>query len=177
VDEELLLGLVRVFVPLSFLSIGGGGTILAEMAHQTVDVYHWLTQREFVDLFAITRAAPGPGILIVTLIGWKVAGWLGAVVATLALFVPSSLLFCAVTVLWQRFSGSPWRDTIERGLAPIAVGLIFAGAYAVLQATQGGILAFATAGIAALLLLWRRVHPLVLLGAAGALYGIVLPLV
>ncbi len=176
-DEELLLGLVRVFVPLSFLSIGGGGTILAEMAHQTVDVYHWLTQREFVDLFAITRAAPGPGILIVTLIGWKVAGWLGAVVATLALFVPSSLLFCAVTVLWQRFSGSPWRDTIERGLAPIAVGLIFAGAYAVLQATQGGILAFATAGIAALLLLWRRVHPLVLLGAAGALYGIVLPLV
>ncbi len=176
-DEELLLGLVRVFVPLSFLSIGGGGTILAEMAHQTVDVYHWLTQREFVDLFAITRAAPGPGILIVTLIGWKVAGWLGAAVATLALFVPSSLLFCAVTVLWQRFSGSPWRDTIERGLAPIAVGLIFAGAYAVLQATQGGILAFATGGIAALLLLWRRVHPLVLLGAAGALYGIVLPLV
>jgi chromate transporter len=40
-DEELLIGLLRVFVPLSFLSIGGGGTILAEMAHQTVDVYHW----------------------------------------------------------------------------------------------------------------------------------------
>jgi chromate transporter len=177
VDEELLLGLLRVFVPLSFLSIGGGGTILAEMAHQTVDVYHWLTQREFVDLFAITRAAPGPGILIVTLIGWKVAGWLGAVVATLALFVPSSLLFCGVTVLWQRFSGSPWRDVIERGLAPIAVGLIFAGAYAVLQATQGGILAFATAGIAAALLLWRPIHPLALLCAAAALYGFILPLV
>jgi chromate transporter len=176
-DEELLLGLLRVFVPLSFLSIGGGGTILAEMAHQSVDVYHWLTQREFVDLFAITRAAPGPGLLIVTLIGWKVAGWLGAVVATLALFVPSSLLFCAVTVLWRRFSGSPWRDTIERGLAPIAVGLIFAGAYAVLEATQGGILAFATAGIAATLLLWRPIHPLVLLCGAGALYGLVLPLV
>ena len=176
-DEALLLGLVRVFVPLSFLSIGGGGTILAEMAHQTVDVYHWLTQREFVDLFAITRAAPGPGILIVTLIGWKVAGWLGAVVATLALFIPSSLLFCGVTVLWQRFSGSLWRDTIERGLAPIAVGLIFAGAYAVLQATQGGILAFATAGLAAALLLWRTIHPLALLFAAGVLYGFVLPLV
>jgi chromate transporter len=174
-DEELLVGLLRVFVPLSFLSIGGGGTILAEMAHQTVDVYHWLTRREFVDLFAITRAAPGPGILIVTLIGWKVAGWLGALVATLALFVPSSLLFCAVTVLWQRFSGSPWRKTIERGLAPIAVGLIFAGAYAVLEATQGGLLAFATAGISAALLLWRPIHPLVLLCAAAGIYGIVLP--
>jgi chromate transporter len=99
------------------------------------------------------------------------------VVATLALFVPSSLLFCGVTVLWQRFSGSPWRDVIERGLAPIAVGLIFAGAYAVLQATQGGILAFATAGIAAALLLWRPIHPLALLCAAAALYGFVLPLV
>src|SRR5712692_5432446 len=141
------------------------------MEHQTVDLYHWLTQREFVDLFAITRAAPGPGILIVTLIGWKVAGWLGALVATLALFVPSSLLFCGVSLLWQRFSGSPWRDMIERGLAPLAVGLIFAGAYAVLEATQGGALAFATAAIAAALLVWRPIHPLVLLGAAAAIYG------
>ncbi len=175
-DEETLLGLVRIFVPLSFLSIGGGGTILAEMEHQTVDVYHWLTQREFVDLFAITRAAPGPGILIVTLIGWKVSGWMGALVATLALFVPSSLLFAAVTVLWQRFSGSPWRATIERGLAPIAVGLIFAGAYAVLEATQGGLRAFATAGLSAALLLWRPIHPLVLLCAAASIYGLIVPL-
>jgi chromate transporter len=175
--DGVLIGLVQVFVPLSFLSIGGGGTILAEMAHQTVDVHHWLTRREFVDLFAITRAAPGPGILIVTLIGWKVAGWLGALVATLALFVPSSLLFCAVTLLWQRFSGSPWRDTIERGLAPIAVGLIFAGAYAVIEATQGGALAFATAGTAAALLLWRPIHPLILLCASALLYAFVLPLV
>ena len=149
--------------------------ILAEMAHQTVDIHHWLTQREFVDLFAITRAAPGPGMLIATLIGWKVAGALGALVATLALFVPSSLLFCAVTVLWQRFSGSPWRVTIERGLAPIAVGLIFAGAYAVLEATQGGLLAFATAGVSATVLMWRPVHPLLLLCAAASIYGVVLP--
>jgi chromate transporter len=177
VNGYLLIGLLRFFVPLSFLSIGGGGTILAEMAHQTVDVHHWLTRREFVDLFAITRAAPGPGILICTLIGWKVAGWLGALVANVALFLRSILLFCAVTMMWQRFSGSRWRDTIERGLAPIAVGLIFAGAYAVLEATQGGLLAFATAGIAAALLLWRPIHPLVLLCAAASIYGVVLPLV
>ena len=168
-DEDLLLGLLRIFVPLSFLSISGGGTILAEMEHQTVDVYRWLTQREFVDLFAITRVAPGPGILIVTLIGWKVAGWMGALVATLALFVPSSLLFAAVTVLWQRFSGSPWRATIERGLAPIAVGLIFASGWTIAEGASLSTIGYGIAAACTLLFWKSHINPIPIMVAAGVL--------
>ena len=65
--------LIVVFAPLSLLSIGGGQSIVADMDQQVVHVYGWLTQTEFIDLFAISRAAPGPGSLLVTLIGCRVA--------------------------------------------------------------------------------------------------------
>ncbi len=129
-----LLGLLVVFGPLSLFSIGGGASLLAEIEHQSVAVHHWTTHREFADLFAISRAAPGPGTMLSTLIGWKVAGWAGAVTATVALYLPSSLLVFGVSRVWGRWRGSPWHTAIERGLAPIAAGLMLAGGLAVLQA-------------------------------------------
>src|SRR5665213_1113220 len=95
-----LLTLIFLFVPLSLLSVGGGASILAPLQHETIEVRHWLTQRDFIDLFAISRAAPGPGSMLVTLIGWKVAGWSGALLASLAFFLPSSLLCYGVASLW-----------------------------------------------------------------------------
>ena len=89
---ETLLALALVFVPLSLLSIGGGASLLADMEYQSVTVQGWTTPREFADLFAISRAAPGPGTMLSALIGWKAAGWAGALTATVALYLPSSLL-------------------------------------------------------------------------------------
>jgi chromate transporter len=91
-DIRTLLALTLVFVPLSLFSIGGGTALLAEIDHQSVTLHGWTTQREFADLFAIPRAAPGPGTMLSTLIGWKAAGLPGAVTATVALYLPSSLL-------------------------------------------------------------------------------------
>ena len=90
--DDTLIALVLVFVPLSLLSIGGGSAIIAAIQHEAVVVRGWIDSREFINLFAIARAAPGPGTMLGTLIGWKVAGWAGAIVATLALYLPSSLL-------------------------------------------------------------------------------------
>src|SRR6201989_3550343 len=133
-----LLALAFVFAPLSLLSIGGGAALLAEIEHQSVGVHAWTTQREFADLFAISRAAPGPGTMLSTLIGWKVAGLTGALTATLALYLPSSVLVYAAARLWGLWRGSVWHTAIERGLAPIAAGLILAGGVAVLRVSPGG---------------------------------------
>src|SRR5207245_6373678 len=122
-DFSTLLALTLVFAPLSLLSIGGGASLLAEIEHQSVSVHAWTTQREFADLFAISRAAPGPGTMLSTLIGWKVAGLAGALTATLALYLPSSLLVYGAARLWARWRGSIWHTAVERGLAPIAAGL------------------------------------------------------
>jgi chromate transporter len=142
-----LLALMLVFSPLSILSIGGGQATIPEIQHQTVTIHGWLTNDEFADLFAIARAAPGPSTLIVALIGWQVAGFLGALAATLAIFVPSSIVMYAVSSWWLRNEKSAIRKAIEQGLAPVAVGLVFAGAVIVLSAAHAGLLALATAAV------------------------------
>ena len=150
---DRLLALVTVFAPLSLVSIGGGPSIFAEMQRQGVSVHGWLTDAQFLELFALSRATPGPGSLIGALIGWQAAGFWGALVAALALYLPSSLLLCLVGSWWRRRGDSPARRIIERGLAPIAVGLIFAGAWTLLQAEGAGVLEVATAVVTALVLL------------------------
>lgn len=169
--DDVPLALLTVFVPFSLVSIGGGPSILAGIQHEAVDVHHWVTSREFVELFAISRAAPGPGSMLTTLIGWHVAGLTGAFVATLALFVPSSLLCYGVAAAWNRHRGKRWHSALERGLAPVGIGLILAGALSILRLSGGGALSYGLAFGSAALLLWRpRFNPLLLfvLGAGLA---------
>jgi chromate transporter len=173
-DFRTLLALVLVFVPLSLLSIGGGASLLADMEYQSVTVHGWTTAREFADLFAISRAAPGPGTMLAALIGWKAAGGAGAVVATVALYLPCSLLVYGAARLWGRWRGSVWHAAVEYGLTPIAAGLILSGGIAVLRVSPGGAAVWMAAIAATVLLLrWPRLHPLVLFAAGGALFGLV----
>jgi chromate transporter len=173
-DPRTLLALVLVFGPLSLLSIGGGASLLADIEHQSVAVHGWTTPREFADLFAISRAAPGPGTMLSALIGWKAAGWPGAITATLALYLPSSLLVYSAARLWGRWRGSAWHTAVERGLAPIAAGLILSGGIAVLRVAPGGPAVWIAAIAAtAMLLQWPNLHPLALFAAGGALFGLV----
>ena len=169
-----LLAILAVFVPFSLVSVGGGTSILAGMQHESVDVHHWVSAREFVELFAISRAAPGPGLMLATLIGWKVSGWAGAIVATLAIFVPSSLLCYAVALVWRRYRGRRWHTALEQGLTPIGIGLVLSGAVAVLRVSGGGALswslAFASAG---LLTLRPKLHPLLVFAIGGAIFVLV----
>ena len=58
--DDTLVSLVLVMAPLSLASFGGGSGILAPLQHDAIDVYGWLTPRDFADFFAIARAAPGP---------------------------------------------------------------------------------------------------------------------
>src|SRR5262249_7564877 len=132
-DSRTLVALLFVFVPLSLVSIGGGPAVFAEMQHQAVTVHGWVTQRQFVDLFAISRAAPGPGALLATLIGWQAAGWLGALVVSLAFFLPSSIVVYVAACFWNRLRGSAWHRAVEDGFVPIAAGVVLPGALAILQ--------------------------------------------
>lgn len=168
-----LLALVAVFAPLSLFSIGGGASLVAEIEHQAVAVHGWTSPRQFADLFAISRAAPGPGTMLSALIGWNVAGFAGALTASAALYLPSSLVIYVGARLWGRWRGAAWHGAVERGLAPIAAGLVLAGGLAVLRVAPGGVAVSAMAIAATILLLrWPRLSPLLLFAAAGALFGI-----
>lgn len=125
--DDPLLGLVMVFVPFSLISIGGGASIIAGMENQVVTARGWLSAQQFLELFAISRAAPGPGVMLATLVGWKLAGWSGAIVASLALFVPSSLLCYTVFRVSNAHRDKRWHRAMREGLAPVGTGLIIAG--------------------------------------------------
>ena len=168
--DSRLIALVLTFAPLSLVAFGGGQAVVAEIQHQTVSVHGWLTGQQFTDVFAMSRAAPGPSTLIVALIGWQVAGFWGALIGILAIFIPSSLLVYALGSWWIRHRGSTWTTAVERGLAPVAVGLIFAGALAVMQASQVDALRLGTVLVAALVLYFTKLGPYPLLGMVAAVY-------
>lgn len=169
-DDGKILGLVLMCVPLSLLSFGGGQTIVAGLQHQTVDVQHWLSAKEFTELFAISKTAPGPSTLIVALLGWQVAGFWGALAATFAIFLPSSLLLCAAGRVWQRNRTAPLIRAIERGLMPVAVGLIFAGVIAVARLANLQPIDFAVILVTALTLRYSKIGPYPILGIVGLFY-------
>ena len=170
--STILWTLFTVFAPMSLLAVGGGASILAPIHHQGVEVQAWITQREFVDMFAISRAAPGPGSMLVTLIGWKVAGWPGAIVASIGIFVPSSVLCYGAALAWNRYRGTRLHAAFEKGLAPVAAGLMLAGALAIVRSSDAGLLGWALSAIATAVMYWRRIHPLLLLFGGGAAYSV-----
>ncbi len=169
--DSRLLGLFLVFAPLSLMSFGGGQAIIADMQHQTVDIQRWMSGRDFVDVFAISRAAPGPSTLIAALIGWHVAGLPGAIIAAIAIYLPSSLIVYAAVRWWHSSKDSPWRGILQRGLTPVAVGLVFAGAAAVLQAARVDALQIFAVVVTAGLLIMTRVSVYAIMGGAAAIFA------
>ena len=167
---SLLWTLFLVIVPLSLLSFGGGASIIAPLDHQAVTVHHWITQPEFVDMFAISRAAPGPGSMLVVLLGWRVARWWGALIGAVGIFLPSSLLCYGLARIWNHYRGTAFHAALERGLAPVGTGLIMAGAWSILRASESGYSGWAIASLATAVLVWRNLHPLLLLFLGGSAY-------
>ena len=168
-----LAALFVVFAPLSLLSFGGSNSVIADIAHQSVEVRHWTSARDFADLFALSRAAPGPGSMLCALLGWKVAGFAGALAATVAFYLPASLLLFVAAKIWGRWRGSAWHQAVERGMAPIAAGLFLSGGVAVLRVAPAGPAAWIAAGAAtAVLLYWPKLHPVPLLAASGAIFAL-----
>jgi chromate transporter len=161
-----LLQIAAMFSVLSLLAFGGGAAVLPDMQRQAVEVHHWLTSREFLDMFALSRAIP-PGSLIVVLIGEKVAGLAGGLVALLAMFGPSSLLALGVARFWHRAGGAAWRETLERALAPVSIGLTIASGIALARSTEHDWLAYGVTAVTTLLLTCTRLHPLAVMGGGA----------
>jgi chromate transporter len=128
-----------------------------------------MSSARFTDLFAIAQGAPGPNILVVTLIGWDVAGLPGALVATAAICGPSSALAFFVSQIWHRFREAKWRNAVQAGLVPMTIGLVAAGAYILARTADTSFGAFALTVITAAGVCATRIHPLAFLGAGGLL--------
>ena len=165
--------LATIFGELSVLAVGGIAPILPEMQRQVVDVHGYMDRSTFAALFALAQAAPGPNMLVSTLVGWRVGGVPGALMATAGMIGPSSVLTYGTVRLWHRFREKAWRKVVQAGLVPVTVGLVGAGAALLAASTTHGVVTAAITLTTAGVLTLTRVHPLAML-AAGAVAGAIL---
>ncbi len=163
------LDLIAVFGRLGLLAVGGVLPVLPDLHHAAVEVHHWVSDSEFTTLFALAQSAPGPNMMVVTLLGARVAGVGGGIVASVAFILPPCTLVFFVGRLWQRLRGRPWLATVQTGLTAVTVGLVAAAGYLLVR--SAGDDASARAGIAAatVIFLRTRLHPLWVFGLCAAL--------
>jgi len=158
------------FCLLNFVAFGGITAMLPEIHRLVVDQRHWMDDATFAHLFAIAQAAPGPNLLVVSLIGWQVAGIPGAIAATLAISLPVSIVVFILYRHWARLADAPWQQSIHTGIAPLAVGLVSASGWFVAASAGLDLRGLALTAICTWLLFKFPWHPLWFI-AAGAVAG------
>jgi chromate transporter len=162
---DTLWQVIKTFLGLSLFSLGGGNTLLQEYQHLSVDTYHWITNNQFADLYALAEAAPGPSSMIVGLLG------LGAGLRHGVLWGVLTGLAAEIAVLWGKFKDSPFRIAFERGLGPITLGILFSVGLTVLRTADHHWLAYVVSFLVCGLMLFTRISPLYFMAIAGLLGG------
>jgi chromate transporter len=168
---ETLVRLALAFGALSILGFGGGKGIIPQMHEDAVNQFHWVTSEQFAQFYTIGKLVPGPTTIFGALVGYRAAGYAGAAVAAVALFLPSSVLMVIAGVAWRRFSASPWKDVVSVGLAPVVIGLVWSSVFTIGRGAVPGVAAIVIALIITGLTLRTKLSAplLIALGAAGGL--------
>ena len=163
--------LFLTFVKIGAVLYGSGYVLLAFLRSDFVDRLGWLTDRQLLDAVAVGQFTPGPVFTTATFIGYLLAGWPGALLSTLAIFLPSFVLVAASYPLLPRIRGSRWMSAFLDGVNVAAVGLMAAVTWQLARAAIVDVFTAALAVVAAVLLLRTRLNSawLVLGGAAAGL--------
>jgi chromate transporter len=168
----VLAELAKTFAALSLVSIGGINVLLPEIRRQVVDVHGWMTDAAFAHTFAIASAAPGPNVIVVSLVGWEVAGLAGLLVATVAIMLPSCALAFFATRALSRWSDSRAVAILRDALVPVGLGLMLASGVSMMRSIDRDLPTVAISLATAAFVVLSRRNPLWALGA-GTLANII----
>ncbi len=145
------------------------------MHMKAVNGQHWLTNSQFADVFSISQAAPGPSILIVTLVGYAAGlavggvpgAILGGIIATVSMITPAAILVYVLTLFWQKAQKSRLRYAVEKGFAPLTVGLILASSLVMSRAADHDWRAYSLTAICTVIFIFTKLNPLIVVFGAG----------
>ena len=183
----ILLQLFLSFLQIGLFSIGGGYAAIPLIQSQTVDVHQWLTSEQFMDLATIAEMTPGPiAINGATFVGLKVAGFPGAVIATLGCILPSIIIVSLLSYVYSRYRQLAMLQSVLSSLRPAVVALISAAGLNMLlqvafgsgnalaweNVNWGGILLFAAAFFALRKFKANPILVMLLCGAGGLIMGV-----
>lgn len=162
-----LLALFLHFLSLAAFATGGALALASDMHRYVVDERGYLTHTQFVNSIALAQAAPGPNVLFVTVMGYQIAGLPGALATTLGLSAPALVFPMMVSRLGRLPQFDRGLQAFQRGLGPVALGLMAATAYLLARAVPGAWTGAAFVGASLLLLSFTRLPPVLLILAAG----------
>jgi chromate transporter len=165
-SRHLLINMAMMFATTAIVSVGGIAAMIPEIHRQAVDVYGWMDNETFATTFALSQIAPGPNILLMSLIGWRIAGFPGLAVATLATVAPTSLIALGAGRVERRLENAEWYKLLRRSLPPIVVGLIIASGAVTARASITGVAGVVIAAAVAFFVFLRKTNPLLPLSLA-----------
>jgi chromate transporter len=166
------VSLGRLF--LSFLKIGSvvfgsGYVLLSFLRSEFVERLHWLTERQLIDAVAVGQITPGPLFTTATFIGYVVAGWLGAIVATVGIFVPGFMLVAVFGPFISRIRRSPVVASALDGVVAASIALMAVVTWQLRRAAIVDRMTVAVFALSVVALLRFRVNSAVLIVVAGVL--------
>jgi chromate transporter len=170
---SLLITLSAIFLRMGSVTFGGGLVMLPLIESEVVNTHHWLTHQEFADATALGQITPGPVLITATFVGYRVAGTLGALVATISIFLPAFLMTIAAASSLRRFRSNEQVQSFLRGIAPAVVGLLVAAALSVGRAGIHSWVGFTIMLIAIFTLIRFRPNPFWVILGAGVIRFVV----
>lgn len=166
---SLLLTVSAIFLRIGSVTFGGGLVMVPLIESEVVNTHHWLTHQEFADAFALGQITPGPVLITATFVGYRVAGTLGALIATISIFLPAFLITIAAGSSLRRFRNNKQVQSFLQGVAPAVVGLLVAAALSIGRAGIHTGIGMTIMLLAAFTLVRFRPNPFWVLMGAGVL--------
>jgi chromate transporter len=165
----LLFALSAIFLRMGAVTFGGGFVMIPLMEAEVVNSHQWLTRQEFADATALGQITPGPVLITATFIGYRVAGTLGALVATICIFLPAFLMTIAAGASLRRFRTNEIVQSFLRGVTPAVVGLLVAAAVSIGRAGINSWIGVSITILALLVLIRFRINAFWVIMGAGVL--------
>jgi chromate transporter len=172
----ILLELFIYFAIISMLAFGGGSAVISLLERISVDQMQWVTSQDFAAAIGFAYITPGPILITSAFIGYRAAGLLGAIVATVGVFLIPWLLSVLTAYQVRQYIQHPWLRGFGLGAGPAVIGLLgitlwTLGSHAFLGWFYGVI-----SGIALVLALFTKVSPILILIGGTVLGAVVGPL-
>ncbi len=171
---DIFIQLFLTFFKVGAFGFGGGYAILSLMQEEMVHNQVWLTKGEFLDIVAIAEMTPGPiAINMGTFVGFKMAGFFGALIATFSVVLPSFIIVLFMVKLFFKYQGYNTIQDALNGIRPAVLALIASAAIILVGEAIRDIYSLIIAVLVFLLVAVKKMNPIIVLALSG-LAGIII---